>query len=79
MLVGYVHLDAEIAIATISQGHSHHTGNEEHEHGEQLEVAGGDGASTGTLHHLHVALTLLLTKHTLNDMLVGTPVPETYD
>ena len=79
MLVGNIHLDTIVAEATVGQSHSHHTWNQEHKYGEKLEVAGCDGAATGTLHHLHVALALLLTKNTLNDVLVSTPIPEADD
>ena len=70
---------AQVELSVLGQGSGNHTGDKEHEHGEQLEVTGGDGTTAGTLHHFHIALTLLLTKHTLNDVLVGTPVPEADD
>lgn len=47
--------------------------------GRSLEVAGADGTTTGTLHHLTVVLTLGLAQHPLHDVLVGAPIPETDD
>ena len=56
-----------------------HTGDQEHEAGEDLEETGSDGATTGTSHHGRIVLARHLAKYTLNDVLVSTPVPETDD
>ena len=52
------------------KGEGNHTRNQEEEHGQQLQIGSEDGTAT--------ALLLVLTReNTLDDILVGTPVPET--
>ena len=54
------------------QGECNHTGDEEEEYGQQLQIGAEDGTTTG--------FRLVLTReYTLNDILVRTPVPETDD
>ena len=70
-----LHLDRTL----LCQCCCNHTGDEEHEAGENLEETGSDSTAAGTLHHLLIALTGNLTEYTLNDVLVCTPIPETDD
>lgn len=77
VLVRYVHGDA--AARVIGEGNGYHAGNEEHEDREQLEVAGSYGAAPCALHDRGVVLAAGLPEDTLDDMLVGAPIPETDD
>ena len=61
------------------KSYGYHTRNEEHEAGENLEEAGSDGAAACTCNDLGVVLAGLLSEHTLYDVLVSTPIPETDD
>ena len=73
--VGLLHLYGTL----LCQCSCNHTWDEEHEAREDLKETGCDSTAAGTLHHLLVALAGNLTEYTLNDVLVGTPVPETDD
>ena len=63
----------------LCQSGSNHTRNQEHEARENLEETCSDSTTTGAGHHSGIILTRHLTKYTLNDVLVGTPIPETDD
>ena len=77
LVVGDVHLDAALRI--LRQSECNHARDEEHEAGQDFEEAGSDGTTACASHHLSVVLARHLSEHTLNDVLVSTPVPEADD
>src|SRR5699024_10370374 len=62
-----------------SQGGSYHPRNKKHEDRQDFKITGCNSTSTGTLHYYIIIFAFTLSKYTLYDMLVGTPIPETDD
>ena len=75
--VGNIHLDAATCLQ--GEGVSNHTRNQEHENRQQFEITCGDSTAASAFHHFPVVLSFGLSEHTLHDVLVSTPIPETDD
>ena len=65
--------------ALLGQCSSYHTWNQEHETRKDFEETGCNCTTACTLDNFGVILAWYLTQYTLNNVLVGTPIPETDD
>ena len=73
----YAHIKARACLVLQSNGN--HARDKEHEARQNLEETCGNCTAACTCNNLCIVLARLLAKHTLYNVLVGTPIPETDD